>query len=418
MPTGDRWREALTMTTSSTTGPGRTGTRASRRAGALATLILLGTVAPSAAQESVADVLAFLLTNRTIVTDDFDRDAEAAAATHETIARFLTLELAVPPVSASPGGFAYRLDPTLGIATRSSDSFGPFVTERALTASRNRTALGISVRSTTYDHIGSHDLRDGTLVSTASILGGDSAPFDEETVSLRIRTDTVTFLGTYGVADRLDLSLAVPYIRLRLEGERLDTYRGSTTVQATGTATASGFGDAVVRVKYHAARAGAGGLALGIEARLPTGDETSLLGAGRVSLTPRLIASYEGRHLGLHGEGSYSSGGAAHAITYGTAVTVAAAPRLTLVGEVAGRRVEGLGTLTQVQQPHPRLDGVETIRLTAAGDSPDRVVALAGFKWNVAGGFLLTANVLRPLTRVGLTASWVPSITVDYSFEE
>jgi len=40
------------------------------------------------------------MTNRTIGTDDFDRDVSAAAETRETIANFLVLELATPPVSA------------------------------------------------------------------------------------------------------------------------------------------------------------------------------------------------------------------------------------------------------------------------------------------------------------------------------
>jgi hypothetical protein len=43
-------------------------------------------------------------------------------------------------------------------------------------------------------------------------------------------------------------------------------------------------------------------------------------------------------------------------------------------------------------------------------------VAVGGFKWNVTGTWLVTANVLRPLTDSGLNASWVPSVTFDYSF--
>ena len=40
--------------------------------------------------------------------------------------------------------------------------------------------------------IDGRNLRDGTLVSTAAILRGDTAPFDVEAVSLRIRTDAMT----------------------------------------------------------------------------------------------------------------------------------------------------------------------------------------------------------------------------------
>ena len=99
-------------------------------------------------------------------------------------------------------------------------------------------------------------------------------------------------------------------------------------------------------------------------------------------------------------------------------MTAVVAPRLTVVGELLGRRLDGLGRMTETTLPHPRLAGVDTIRLTGSGESTDRLVLAAGFKWNVAGTWLLTANVLRPLSDVGLNASWVPSVTFDYWFTD
>jgi len=104
------------------------------------------------------------------------------------------------------------------------------------------------------------------------------------------------------------------------------------------------------------------------------------------------------------------------ALGYGAAVTVAAAPRFTVVGEVYGRRVEGLGRLESTTLPHPRLVGVDTIRLTGIEETVDRIVVVGGFKWNVSGTWLINANVLHPLTDVGLNANWVPTVTFDYSF--
>jgi len=60
---------------------------------------------------------------------------------------------------------------------------------------------------------------------------------------------------------------------------------------------------------------------------------------------------------------------------------------------------------------------VDTIRLTSSDETADRLLLVAGFKWNVASTWLLTANVLRPLTIFGLNASWVPSVTFDYWFD-
>ena len=377
---------------------------------------LLWAVATTAeAQQSMSDVLSFLVTNRTIPTDDFVRDEQAAIATRDTISKLLVLELSWLP-SSSGGGFTYRLEPALGTVIRSSDSFGPLFTQRALVSGQGRASIGVSYSSTSFENIDGRSLRDGALVSTASVFRGETVPFDIETVSLRIRSDTMTLNGTVGITDRFDVSAGIPFVRVTLQGERVDTYRGLQLLQATGSASASGLGDVILRGRYNVLLVGASGLAVSGEVRLPTGREEDLLGAGRASFTPRFVGSYENDRVGLHGEVGYTFRGVSDALSYAGAVTAVAAPRLTLVGELLGRRLNGVGQLEETTLPHPRLAGVDTIRLTSSGEAADRLVAVAGFKWNVASTWLLTANVLRPLTDVGLNAEWVPSVTFDYWF--
>jgi hypothetical protein len=368
------------------------------------------------AQQSVSDVLSFLVTNRSIPTGDFERDEAAAIATRDTISKLLVLELATLP-SSSGGGFTYRLDPTLGTVIRASDSFGPLFTERSLLAGRGRASFGMSFSSVTYDNVDGRNLRDGTLVSTASVFHGETTPFDIETVTLKFRTDTVTLNGTVGITDELEVSAGIPFIRLNLEGERIDSYRGQQLLQARGSASTAGLGDIVVRARYNVYRSGASGMALGAEVRLPTGNEEDLLGTGSTSFTPRFIGSYEQDRVGVHGEIGYTLRGVSEALTYAGAVTAVAAPRLTLVGELLGRRLNAVGRLVETTLPHPRLTGVDTVRLTSSDETADRLLLVGGFKWNIASTWLLTANVLRPLTDVGLNASWVPSVTFDYWFD-
>ena len=382
---------------------------------AIALFVLLAARAAEG-QQSISDVLSFLVTNRSIPTDDFVRDEQAAIATRDTISKLLVLELATLP-SSSGGGFTYRLDPALGTVIRASDSFGPLFTERSLLAGRGRASFGMSFSSVIYDNIDGRNLRDGTLVSTASVFRGDTTPFDIETVSLRFRTDTVTLNGTVGITDQFDISAGIPFIRLNLEGERVDTYRGRQLLQATGSASAAGVGDVVLRARYNVYRSGASGMAIGGEVRLPTGNEEDLLGAGSTSFTPRLIGSYEQDRVGIHGELGYTFRGVSEALTYAGAVTAVAAPRVTLVGEVLGRRLRAVGRLVETTLPHPRLAGVDTVRLTSSDETADRLIVVGGFKWNIASTWLLTANILRPLTDVGLNASWVPSVTFDYWFD-
>jgi len=385
-----------------------------RHVAAVAVLLCV-TAPPAAAQQSISDVLSFFVTNQSIATGDFVRDEQAAAATRDAISRFLALELATRPVT-SAGGFTYRLDPALGTVVRSSNSFGPFVTERSLTVGRLQGSVGMSYRSATFDNIDGRSLRDGTLVSTASILRGDPQPFDVETVSLQIQSDTITLSGNLGVTDRLDISAAVPFVSLSLRGERIDTYRGEQFLQATGSASASGPGDIVLRAKYNVLRRGASGLAVGGETRLPTGSTENLLGSGQTRVRPHFMASFEGARVGVHGDVGYSFSDISNELDYSGAVAVVAAPRVTLVGELSGRRLDDFGRLASTIEPHPQLAGVDTIRLTSVRQTTDRIVAVMGFKWNVAGASLVNVSVLRPLTDVGLNASWVPTVTFDYSF--
>ena len=85
----------------------------------------------------------------------------------------------------------------------------------------------------------------------------------------------------------------------------------------------------------------------------------------------------------MHGDVGYSFGGLADELDYNGAVTIIAIPRLTLIGEILGRRLESFGRLAETTTPHPRLAGVDTIRLTGVQEATDRILAVAGFKWNV-----------------------------------
>ena len=383
----------------------------------LVALAVVAPATPAAAQQTVGEVLSFLLTNRSIPTGDFVQDARAAAATRDTISTFLLLERATLPVTSSASAFTYRFDSTLGTVVRSSDSFGPFLVERSLTSGRLRGSFALNFQSASFDSIDGRSLKNGTLVATASRLRGDAQPFDVEALSLDMHANTVTLLGNVGVTDRLDIGAAVPFVALALTGRRVDTYRGTQLIQAQGSVSTSGLGDVLVRGKYSLLGRTGSGLAIGGEARLPTGDTENLLGAGEASIKPRVIASLERDRVAFHGDAGYAFGGLANELVYGGAVTVVGTSRLTLVGELVGRRLSSAGRLTETTEPHPTLVGVETIRLTSAERATHRASALVGFKWNVAATLLLSANIMRPLTSAGLTTRWMSTFSLDYSFE-
>jgi hypothetical protein len=77
---------------------------ATLRLGCLIAVALLTAPANASAQERplpLADVLSFLLTNQSVPTGDFVKDAQAAAVTRDTITRLLLVELTTVPLGSS-----------------------------------------------------------------------------------------------------------------------------------------------------------------------------------------------------------------------------------------------------------------------------------------------------------------------------
>jgi hypothetical protein len=382
----------------------------------LACLILLGR-APVHAQESLVDTLSFLLTTQAVRTGDFVRDERSAEVTRDTIGRLLLTELTTTPLSSSSGGFSYRFNPEIGTVERASESFGPFFTERSLTVGTRYASLGAQAQVARYTHLDSYNLRDGTFVTTANQFRDEARPFDVESLTLALNSTTVTLFGNIGVHDRIDVGLAVPFVWLSLKGSRLNVYRGSSLVQARATADAVGFGDVAVRGKINLVDRRGSGLAVIEEVRLPTGREEDLLGAGQASFRTVFIASSEAGRVAAHGNFGATVGGLSNSLDYRGALTMSPVPQLTLVGELLGRRIADLGSLTEERVRHPLLSGVDTIRLISTGESINTTALVVGTKWNVSDTWLANVNVSIPLSNRGLRSDVLVVFGVDYSFE-
>jgi hypothetical protein len=365
---------------------------------------------------TVQEVLAFLITNQGVQTSDFDKDRAAAEATRATLTRALLSSIATLPVSTSSSGFTYRFNPALGTAERASETFGPFYVERAITSGAGQASMGFTLQYASFSSLDGNDLRDGTFVTTANKFVDEAQPFDVEALTVNITTRTATFFANVGLSDRVDIGGAVPLVRLDVNGSRVNTYRGRSQLLTTGTAERVGLADIAVRSKVRLTGDGPGAIAAAVEARLPTGREEDLLGAGKLALRFQGLASYDAGAATIHGNFTLGTGGIGREVSYGGAVAVAATPRLTVVGEFLTRRIDGLQRVIAVSAPHPRIAGVQTTRLVPGGETETTAFTDAGVKWNVAGAWLLHAHVLMPLADNGLTARFVPTIALDYSF--
>src|SRR5262245_4063256 len=159
----------------------------------------------SSSAQSVSDVLSFLVTNQSVPTGSIERDRVAAVATSTTISRALLANLATLPVPTSSSGFVYRLNPELGTVERVTQSFGPFFVERAITAGRGQVSLGMTFQQLHFTALDGHNLRDGTLVTTANQFVDESAPFDVDQLTLAIDGSVATFYGNVGITDRIEV---------------------------------------------------------------------------------------------------------------------------------------------------------------------------------------------------------------------
>jgi len=384
-----------------------------------AALILAGVLTacgPVAAQRTVNDVIGFLVTNQAVPTGDFQKDRAAAEAARDAIAKSLLLDLTSVPLATASSGFLYRLNPELGTVERATESFGGFFVERALTPGNGHASFGVSTSTASFDHFDGRSLRDGALVTIANQFRDEAAPFDTESLILHLRSSMMTVFGSVGIGNRVEVGAAVPFVQLTLDGQRINNYRGSTLIQASGNATASGIADMALRGKVNLVAVRAGGVAVAGEVRLPTGDATNLLGAGKSSLRLMGIGSLERGAVALHGNAALVRGGISSEYDFSGALSIAVDPRVTISGETLIRKVTELHSLELVSAPHPALLGVDTFRLAPSLGAETLASIVTGVKWNVTHTLVIGGHLNFPLSRGGLTAPLTPTVALEYAF--
>ena len=226
----------------------------------------------------------------------------------------------------------------------------------------------------------------------------------------------MTAFASVGITERLEIGGALPFVRLTVEGERINVYRGETFLQASGAAMATGVADAALRAKYTLVSTRTGGFALAAEVRLPTGDAGNLLGAGSAAYRLIGIGAVERGPLLLSGNVGLIRGGVSDERSIGGAASVAVHPRVSVTAEILARNISELRPIELASQPHPTIQGVETLRLI--GGIPGRTIAggIAGLKWNPGGTVVVGASVRWSFTDAGLTAPLTPSLAIEYGF--
>lgn len=364
-------------------------------------------------------------------------------------------QLSSYPLSSSAGGFAYQLDPDLGVFVRQSNSFGSIFTERPLTLGKGRYNIGVNFSQFTFDDLDELSLRDGEmrLVFTHLDTNGDGStltPFVEGDVItarmfLDIRTNVTSFVGAFGVSDRLDVGIAIPVVATEIDasadahierlatgdGEFRDTHSfasGGDRQIITKSGSSAGLGDIVLRAKLRVADNGVAILALAGDARLPTGDERDLLGTGAFWLKGSIVGSMNTTPVSPHLNLGYVAAGDdfPNEIHYLTGIDWAADERLTIAADVLGKTVSELRRAETVENEfdyNPNPTGppepiTARFPILAVGE-PESATLLngsIGLKLNVGKTVLVTYNGVFPVTDRGLRDDFTSLVGVDYSF--
>lgn len=345
----------------------------------------------------------------------------------EVIADLVGLEVSTAPIGSSAGGFTFLFDPVTRSFERAAPSFGPMFGERAVTAGEGRASFGINYIRATYDTLDGIDIEDGSLQTVALRVGNETLAAG--TARLAITTDTVVLFTNIALNAWFDASVAVPMIRLRLDGSHQIADQ-----LAEGSATASGLGDVALRAKVRLYERHQGGVALGVDLRVPTGDPEGMLGtgvtrtlvsgiwsAGVGTLAPHASVGFEywSNPFQIYDPLQQAAIDAGrHGAVYDAGLEWAATPRLTVNGELMGRTIRNGGRLEYRDLPLlPNPFGLTAASVASVEPRGlHRVSVAGGVKWNVARTALLTATLVLPVNDAGLRDRVTPIVGLDWGF--
>ena len=360
-------------------------------------------------------------------------------------------QLASLPLPSPASGFTYTLDLSTGMQQRSTQSFGPLLTDRAETIGKNKLSFGFNYQQFRFDKLEGMRLSsfETTYRHEDFQLGGGRTDVITGDNSLEASIGQLISFLTYGFTDTLDVSVAVPVVRTKLTMVsdativRIGTIKDPTIHyfydqgvpggygthrQFSSTGTAEGLGDIVVRIKDHALRRESFGAALALDVRLPTGDELNLLGSGAYGVKPSLALSYVMKRFAPHlnvgyqwnsdsllaGDLKTQKGKLPSQLLYATGFDLGVSERLTLAFDYLGARVFNsprLGQSTFVGS-----DGKVYPDFQPRSGSFDVNDGAVGFKVNVAKRLLANFDLRFRLNHAGLHDLASPLFGIEYNF--
>ena len=179
-------------------------------------------------------------------------------------------------------------------------------------------------------------------------------------------------------------------------------------------------------------REGSRALAVGLDVRMPTGDEQNLLGSGAMGMKPFAAFSTSMGAFAPHANVAYQWNGKSliagnvrenqkadlpDQFTYALGADVLVAPRLSVIVDLFGQRVINSPRLTSTTSVRTGVAGSVTLDdIQFVNESYWSAAGSFGMKGNVASRMLVTFNLRFALADGGLTDRLSPLLGVEWAF--
>ena len=370
----------------------------------------------------------------------------AARAGQANFIVFLTDAIGVTaanvPISAASGGAVWGRSAE-GLPVRTETSSGPIFSERGQTLGRGHFLAGITV--TRFDYRSFRGVPLNGLISEFTHEKEPNDPYFQNDV-IEVRTNlgvsltAATAVLSYGLGNRIDVGVAIPLVRVGLDGTseaQVISVSGEPAhffgtpanplARATAAAqgSASGIGDVAARIKIAALVRPRGAVALLGDVRFPTGKDENFLGSGATAVRGLGVVSLQYGNFSPHLNAGYVHRGGTQqndAILATIGFDHLMGRGATLAGDLITEWQVGASKLAlpQPQTIYELAGSVLTPRFVRPTNIPDRrdhlAVASLGTKVNAGPGLSLVANLLIPVRQGGLQPNIAWTGGLEYSF--
>lgn len=343
------------------------------------------------------------------------------------------------PVASASSSVTYAYNPRLEAFERRTSVLGPIIGERAETIGAKRFDVGLTYSYVRPDSINGQDLDDlenepvidGRVVSFpvpggVELADGRFTNFLPVQVkaSIDLEAQIITPSLTYGLTPDWDVNLTLPlmrtFLRVKVKDEvpdpRLPQFAlppGSplaTERKRSFSDDSVGVGDLLLRTKYVFLRDRPVDFAAFLGLSLPTGNEDDFQGTGTTRLQPSLVLSrvFIERIEPLLNVGFDINANDVDRSIFRWAIgaTGQVVDPLTLAIVFFGRH-----------EFDEQTDPIEAPFFFQV-ERNDLYDGSFGLRWLFADNWVLSANALVPLNDDGLRADVIPTVQVEYAFQQ